>query len=147
MDLETNVKLMIYTKIAQDAKIPDSSSVATDMNLSEEKIREIFQTLAAKRLLVLEPENPSKIRMAPPFSGIETPFRVDISDKSYYANCVWDAFGIAAALHQDAIIFSSDGFTGESLILEVKDNKPTQSSYLAHFAVPAVQWWDDIIYT
>ncbi|UCF28460.1 MAG: hypothetical protein JSW42_01890, partial [Chloroflexota bacterium] len=61
MDLDINVKLTIYTIIAQDAKIPDSNSVATDMNLPEEKIREIYQTLAAKRLLVLEPENPSKI--------------------------------------------------------------------------------------
>ena len=85
--------------------------------------------------------------MAPPFSGIETSFRVEAGNKSYYANCVWDAFGIAAALQENAIIHSTDGFTREPLTLEVKDHQPIASNYLAHFAVPAAQWWEDIIYT
>jgi hypothetical protein len=127
--------------------IPDSAPVATKLNVPEEEIREVFQELAAKRLLVLEPGYPSKIRMAPPFSGIETSFRVEAGNKSYYANCVWDAFGIAAALQENAIIHSTDGFTREPLTLEVKDHQPIASNYLAHFAVPAAQWWEDIIYT
>lgn len=147
MDFESEVKLTIYKMIAEDAVIPDSASVATKLNVAEGKIREVFQELAAKRLLVLEPGKPTKIRMAPPFSGIDTSFRVEVGEKSYYANCVWDAFGIAAALKQDATIFSSDGFTQEPLILGVKDSKPRDSSYLAHFAVPAAHWWDDIIHT
>lgn len=147
MDFETEVKLTIYKMIAQDAVVPDSASIAAKMNVPEVKIGEEFQSLAMKRLLVLEPGNPSKIRMAPPFSGIVTPFRVEISDKSYFANCVWDAFGIAAALQQDGTIYSSDGFTQEPLILEIKDNQPTKSDYLAHFAVPAAHWWEDIIHT
>jgi hypothetical protein len=85
--------------------------------------------------------------MAPPFSGIETPFRVEVDGKSYFANCVWDAFGVAAALQRDGIIYTSDGFTNDPLILEIKDNKPTKLDYIAHFAVPAAHWWDDIIYT
>jgi hypothetical protein len=104
MDFETEVKLTIYKMIAQDAVVPDSASIAAKMNVPEVKIGEEFQSLAMKRLLVLEPGNPSKIRMAPPFSGIVTPFRVEINDKSYFANCVWDAFGIAAALQQDGTI-------------------------------------------
>jgi hypothetical protein len=147
MDFETKVKLTIYKMIAQDAAIPNSASVATNLNAPEDEIRAVFQELAAKRLLVLEPGKPTKIRMAPPFSGIETSFRVEVNKKSYYANCVWDAFGIAAALQQDGIIYSLDGFTREPLLLEVKDNQPINSSYLAHFAVPAAHWWDDIIHT
>ena len=141
------MKLTVYKMIAQDAVVPDSASVAAKMNVPEVKIGEVFQSLAMKRLLVLEPGNPSQIRMAPPFSNIETPFRVQIGDKSYFANCIWDAFGIAAALQQDGTIYTSDGFTQESLILEIKDSQPTKSSYLAHFAVPAAHWWNDIIHT
>ena len=147
MDLEIEVKLAIYQMIAQNAIIPDTKAVAAKLNVPEEKVREIYQELAAKRLLVLEPGDATRIRMAPPFSGITTPFRVKIADMSYYANCVWDAFGIAAALNQDGIIYASDGFTNEPLVLEVKDNQPTNSNYLAHFAIPAAQWWDDIIHT
>lgn len=147
MDFETEVKLSIYEMIAQKASIPDPASIAQKLNVDEIKIRDVFNALATKRLLVLEPGDPSKIRMAPPFSGIETPFRVEIGGKSYFANCVWDAFGIAAALKQDGTIFSSDGHTQEPLILEIRDNQPTKSNYLAHFVVPAAKWWHKIIYT
>ncbi|MGW8143621.1 MAG: organomercurial lyase [Anaerolineales bacterium] len=147
MDFETEIKLTIYEMIANEAVIPDTITVANKIKAPEKKVEEVFQKLAAKRLLVLEPGNPAKIRMAPPFSGIETPFLIEINQKSYYANCVWDAFGISAALHQDGIIYSSDGYTKEPLILEIEDDRPIQSNYLAHFAVPAAHWWDDIIHT
>ena len=85
--------------------------------------------------------------MAPPFSGIETSFLVQVGDRSYYANCVWDAFGIPAALQKDGIIHAADGFTGEPLLLEIKEGRPSTLEYVAHFAVPAAQWWVDIVHT
>jgi hypothetical protein len=147
MDFETEVKQTLYQMIAQTGNIPDAAILTSELDVPQEDILGAFENLAAKRLLVLEPGNPSKIRMAPPFSGIKTPFRVEMDDISFYANCVWDAFGIAAALHQDGIINASDGYTNEPLILEIKDAKPSKSSYFAHFAVPAAHWWDDIIHT
>jgi len=72
---------------------------------------------------------------------------VDVRGKRYYANCVWDAYGIPAALHADAVIPASDRFSGEPLTLEVRDGQPITQPYVAHFAVPAARWWEDIIYT
>ena len=85
--------------------------------------------------------------MAPPFSGIPTAFPVEANGKQYFANCVWDAYGIAAALHCDAVSRASDGHTGEPLTLEVKNGQPVLTPYLAHFAVPAAHWWDNLIFT
>ena len=85
--------------------------------------------------------------MAPPFSGVATAFPVEANGKRYYANCVWDAYGIAAALPADAIIPASDGHTSEPLTLEVKNGQPVLHHYVAHFAVPTAQWWDDIVFT
>ena len=147
MDLDTQVKLRIYAIVARDARMPDSTEIARELGIPQVEIEAAFERLYTKRILVLEPGDPSRIRMAPPFSGIETGFRVEASGKSYAANCVWDALGVAAALKQDAIIHASDGFTGEPLRMEVKDGKPTGSRFVAHFAVPAAHWWDNIIYT
>jgi hypothetical protein len=147
MDFETEVKLTLYKMVAQNGKIPDAANLASELDVPQEDILKAFQHLVEKRLLVLEPGDPTNIRMAPPFSGIKTPFRVEVDEKSYYANCVWDAFGVAAALQQDGTIYASDGFTNEPLIIEVKDAKPNKSNYVAHFAVPAAQWWADIIHT
>jgi hypothetical protein len=146
-ELDTTVKLALYRMIAQTGIVPNSVEVAQATRLSEEEVRVAFATLHAKRLLVPEPGDPSRIRMAPPFSGVATSFPVEAQGKRYYANCVWDAFGIAAALHSDAIIPASDGFSGEPLTLEVKNGQPTRQAYVAHFAVPAAHWWNDIIYT
>src|SRR5260370_37908328 len=112
-----------------------------------EEVEPALERLEKKRLLVPDPGDPSRIRMAPPFSGVETPFRVKVQDKIYYANCVWDALGIAAALKADAIIEASDGQSGEPMMLEVRNGQPVPQSCVIHFAVPAAHWWDDIIYT
>jgi hypothetical protein len=146
-ELEIRVKLAIYSIVADTGQVPNSSEVARKIDLDESKVLGAFVRLHAKRLLVPEPDDPRRIRMAPPFSGVPTAFPVEALGKRYYANCVWDAFGIAAALHADAISHASDGYTGEALTLEVKNNQPVSKPYVAHFAVPPAHWWDDIVFT
>ena|ERR1700704_51030 len=146
-EIDTKVKLTIYRITADTGTVPTSDEVAKTTGLTEAVVRASFARLHAKRLLVPEPGDPSRIRMAPPFSGVPTAFSVEANGKRYYANCVWDAYGIAATLHTDAIIPASDGHTGESLTLEVKNGRPVPQPYVAHFAVPAAHWWDDIVFT
>jgi len=147
MDFDTTVKLSIYQSIAETTQTPTSAGVAATLGSSIPEVEAAFQQLAQKRLLVLEPGDPSRIRMAPPFSGIETQHKVKIAGKSYFANCAWDAFGIAAALHQDAGIISTCDDCGQSLSYEIKDGQPLSQEAAVHFAVPAAQWWQDIIHT
>ena len=146
-DFDTAVKLAIYQITADTGSIPNAGEVARATDSSESEIVTAFQRLHAKRLLVPEPGDPTRIRMAPPFSGIPTLFPVDARGRRYYANCVWDAYGIAAALRADAVVPAQDGYSGEPLTLEVRDNRPVPQPYVGHFAVPAAQWWDDIVFT
>ena len=146
-DLETKVKLAIYAITAETGRVPNSSEVADRIDVEEQVVVEAFKSLHGKRLLFPELGDPTRIRMAPPFSGIPTKFPVEANGKQYYANCVWDAFGIAAALHCDAISHASDGHTREPLTLEIKNGAPVSKPYIAHFAVPAAHWWDDLVFT
>ena len=147
MEFETAVKLRLYQTIAETTRVPDAAELAAALGSSVALVEEAFQSLSGKRLLVLEPGTSSRVRMAPPFSAVETPFLVRVGEKAYYANCAWDALGIPAALHRDAGVFASDAHTGEPLDLEVRGGKPVPRPCAIHFAVPAAQWWDDIIYT
>ena len=147
LDLDTKVKLAIYEITADTGRVPNSSQVADKIDIDEPEVLGAFARLHAKRLLLPEPGDPTRIRMAPPFSGVSTSFPVEANGKQYYANCVWDAYGIAAALHCDAVSRASDGHTGEPLTLEVKNGQPILKSYVAHFAVPAAHWWDNLIFT
>jgi Alkylmercury lyase len=147
VDFDTAVKSHIYEIIAKTTKAPTSTEIARLLGASVDEIEAAFARLHKKRLLVPEPGNLSQIRMAPPFAGIATPFLVKVREKSYYANCVWDALGIPAALHDDAVVEALDGYSGEPIKLEVKNGKPVPQECAIHFAVPAARWWDDIVYT
>ena len=147
MDLDTTVKLNIYSTIAETAQAPTAGQVASALNIPLVEVLAAFERLHKKRLLVPEPGDPNRIRMAPPFSGIETSFLVRARGKAYYANCAWDALGVSAALHDDALIEASDGHNGEPIILKIRDGKPVPEPCVIHFAVPAARWWADIVYT
>ena len=105
-----------------------------------------FGRLSLRRLLALAPES-GEILMAPTFSAVPTPFLVKARDRSYFANCVWDAYGIAAAMGTDAVIDSSCACCGEPMQLRVANGSPVPERAVAHFAVPAARWWDDIFFT
>ena len=147
MDFDTTVKLEIYKTIAATTRPPVPATVAAALQCSVQEIEAAYQRLYQKRLLVLAPGSAARILMAPPFAGIETPHVTTVQGKDYFANCAWDAFGIAAALQSDADIVSACGDCGEPLAFHIRNGKPVPQAGVVHFAVPAAQWWDDIIYT
>ena len=147
MDLDDTVKLEIYGTLARTGAAPTAPEVATTLALPLEEVMAAFARLHERRLLVPEPGDPARIRMAPPFSGIETPFRVRSGGTVYYANCVWDALGIPAALRRDALVDARDGHSGGRMTLEIWNGVPVETPCVIHFAVPAARWWTDIVYT
>jgi len=147
VDIETAVKMCVYQTIAETTRAPSASEVARALGVSDSEVVDAFQSLHKVRLLVPEPADVMRIRMAPPFSGVETPFAVQIGLKRYYANCAWDALGIPAALHEDAIVETTDAQTGEPMRIEVRHQRPIPQECAVHFAVPAAKWWEDIVYT
>lgn len=147
MDFATAVKLKVYQTIAETGGVPSAADVAGMLGALVAEVEEVYAELAGKRLLVLESGDPGRIRMAPPFSGVKTPFLVRVGKTSYYANCVWDALGVVAALHEDGVVEAADGHTAEPMRLEVSGGRPVPQKCAIHFAVPAARWWDDIIHT
>src|SRR5262245_17234458 len=123
MDFDISVKLCIYETISNTTRVPTVLDVARALNCSPGEVEEAFERLFKKRLLFLQPGT-LDIRMAPPFSGIETTYRVLIEKKTYFANCAWDSLGIAAALHKDADISAVCGQSGEEMRFQVRNGKP-----------------------
>ena len=146
MDFDTQVKLAIYRFFVEMGERPSPEAIAERMGVETAVILDTYQQLAAKRMLVLEPDGVS-IRMAPPFSGVETQHLVKLADKEYYANCAWDALGIVAAMQSPGTVHSRCEQTGERLRLEIGSDGPAPSSWLFHCLVPAAKWWDDIVFT
>ena len=147
MDFDTKVKLSVYNGIAESGIVPDAPQVAASMAVSVDEVLAAFQRLFKSRLLVLEPNDPARIRMAPPFSGVPTQHRVRVDGVDYLANCAWDALGIPAALHRPGQVVSRCEQSREVLHLDVGKDGPAPSPWLFHCLVPAARWWADIVFT
>ena len=85
--------------------------------------------------------------MANPFSAVPTPFRVHADGRWWFANCAWDAFGICAALGVDGRVETTCADCGEPIAVAVRDRRPDDEGLVFHSLVPAVRWWDDIVFT
>ena len=106
----------------------------------------MLRELGAAKVLILAP-NDGDIWAANPFCAVPSGFQVEAAGKSYSGICIWDALGIAAALGVDAVVRAPCGDCGEPMTIEVRDGKLLPSEGIAHFAIPAHHWWDNIGFT
>jgi hypothetical protein len=146
MDIDTSVRQTVYQHFASTARAPLLAHLTTQLGCSEDDVRAAYARLRANRVLLLEPDGQT-IRMAPPFSGVPTPHTVTVGRLTYFANCAWDALGIPAALHQEAVVQSSCGQSNAPLHLKVGLGGPAPSRWLFHCQVPAARWWTDLVFT
>jgi Alkylmercury lyase len=146
MDLDAKVKQAVYRRFASTGHAPSVGELARDLSCSPDDVRTAFARLRANRVLLLGADGES-IRMAPPFSGVPTAHRVEAAGPAYMANCAWDALGIPAALHREAVVHSQCGQSGAPLRLRVGLDGPEASDWVFHCQVPAARWWADLVFT
>ena len=145
-ELERLARLYVYGRFLEEARPPTVEETAQALQATGAAVTLAFERLARKRVLVLE-EGGREIRMAMPFSAVETPFEVRAIERRWYANCAWDALGIPAMLNCDARIVTRCADCGTSLTLAVMDGEVVGGGEVVHFGVPAARWWDDIVFT
>ena len=126
-------------------RAPRADEVADVEHITPAEVEEGWRLLHGAHALVLHASG--HIRMANPFSAVPTAYRVRASGRWWFANCAWDALGICAAFHVDGEIESSCPDCGEAIRVEVREQQPSDPSLLFHCLVPAVAWWDDIVFT
>ena len=146
MPTDPEVRQYVYRSTVEVGRPPTSEQVASALGLTAADVLEAFRRLNRERLLALAPET-GEIVMAPPFSASPTPFLVTVGERSYFANCAWDSFGVAATIGKDATVEASCACCSEPITLEIRSGEPVPEPAVAHFAVPAANWWDDLTFT
>lgn len=136
----------IYAFFADQARPPAVQDTARELQITAEQARALYEELDARHAILLMPGTHA-IRMANPFSGVPTGFRVRVGAKQYYANCAWDSFGIPAALHRDGVVEAFCAQTGEPLRVEIGNGTVRGESAVMYFRVPFAQWYDDLVFT
>lgn len=143
--LDKVVRSHVYDYVMRAGLLPTIAETSAALARSSDEIRVSFQRLADGHIVVLQ-KGSGEILMANPFSAVPTPFLVKVGERSYYGNCIWDAMGIPAMLKQDASIEASCGCCSTAMNLKITNGSLEGTRGIAHFAIPAAHWWDDIVF-
>ncbi|MBP7776380.1 MAG: hypothetical protein KA371_04580 [Acidobacteria bacterium] len=126
---------------------PTRIGVMQSLELAYADVASSYAGLAAGHVIVLD-SGTGEVWMAMPFSAVPTAFRVTVDGHAVWANCVWDAYGVAAALNADVSFVSPCPASGVPVSAGVRLDVPfADAGAVAYVGVPAVRWWDDIGYT
>jgi hypothetical protein len=140
------VRAFVYNHFADTTHPPSAEDTARHVNIEIEEARTLYKELHNHHAFFLEPDT-LNIRMANPFSGVPTDFKVHVNGKTYFANCAWDMLGVPATLQSDAIIDAVCTESSDPVQLEIRDGKVINSELLVHFPLPFSRWYDDLIFT
>lgn len=145
LPLEDRLRAFIYRHFLTKGGPPTLAEMAAQLSHPLRDIRAALQRLAQTHAFVTQ-EN-GELWRAAPFSAIPTPFPVEVGKDSWYGNCIWDALGIPAMLHKDGRVLASCGCCNYAMPLTIKNGSLQQKEGTIHIAVPARQWYDDIVFT
>ena len=146
--VDRDVRLTIAECIRDRGAVPSLAEVASRVALAESDTAESFARLAAARVMILRPAT-TEILSFNPFSVGPTEFQVRAGGRDWSALCSWDAFGVAAALQTDGVVL---GHCADvcGVPLEVRlagDAIGALDGVVMQFALPAREWWKDIVFT
>jgi hypothetical protein len=139
------VRNAVYAAILERTVPPSADETAAVLGVSPDDVRAAYERLNVRHALFLTPGS-HDVRMAHPFSGVPTAFRVEADGRTYWANCAWDALGIPAALHADARIEAPLG-DAESMRFAIEAGQVKGWQGVVHFPLPFRRWYDDLIET
>lgn len=144
--LDREVRLCVYRRLLEDGRPPGVQQVADDLGMPPAEAERSFRRLEEGHVLVFAPGT-LDVWMANPLSAVPTDFSVETQRGTYWANCVWDGFGLVAMLGGDGVVSTHCPCCAEPMELGVESWRLLPAEGVAHFAVPARRWWEDIGYT
>lgn len=152
------VRHFVYRRFADTTHPPSVDETARHFNIDIAEASRLYKELHNRHAFFLEPDT-LKIRMANPFSGVPTSFKVHANGKAYDANCAWDMLGIPVALDSDAVVEAVCTESNDLVQVEIRGGKVARAAILGgdgknvvsdlkiHFPLPFARWYDDLVFT
>jgi hypothetical protein len=140
------LRQVVYREFVEEGRPPTAAEAARRLGIGVEEVLAGWGRLHDLHVLVLDRDRVG-IRMAHPFSASQMHFVVASAEQKWWGGCAWDSFGIMAALDQRVLVATTCVGCGRPLALVADPQGPPPEPYVAHFAVPAARWWDDVVRT
>ena len=136
----------LYRRIRESGLVPGRVELGEELGAAAGEVDRALAFLADSHVLALD--ETGEVRMAHPFSAVETPFRVHTSRTSYWANCAWDALAIPLLLEVEGRTRTTCPHSGAPIDLAVTNGRAQPvGGAVVRFPVPARCFWDDIGFT
>src|SRR5258708_26390082 len=142
--LERAVRLFVYDHFVKTTRAPERAAIAEAVKADTEAVDSALRRLAELHALVLAPAT-THVWMAHPFSAVPTAYPVVIGERTYWANCAWDAAGVLA-LVGDGECRTRCADCGEAIAMVVRDGR-VRGDGVVHYAVPPRRFWENVAYT
>ena len=145
-DQDWHIRLALYRSFVQNERPPRAAELATALDLDPEMVRRAYHRLHEGHAIFLD-TGTDDVRMANPLSAAPTPYRVQINERSLFANCAWDSLGIPAMLASDARIQAAID-EGEPVRYAIEGGRLRADDRLVvHFPIPFRDWYNDLVHT
>ncbi|HEV7764837.1 MAG TPA: organomercurial lyase [Thermoanaerobaculia bacterium] len=143
---DEGVRGAITRAIAARGFAPSNDDLAAALGMSLLQFEESLERLQATKSLLLHP-NSHKVWVAHPFALSPGSCWVKTQTRGYWANCLYCALGIAAALERDAVIHTRLGGESEAVEFEIRNGEVVRGAeHVFHLSTPVARWWDNVIY-
>jgi len=123
---------------------PTTTDLALRFHVAPSEIDDQLRALAEMHGAVLHPHRPAPW-VVHPFSLTPTINWIEGRSRSWWAPCIWCAFGVATLVGGEVRIHSRYGAECDAIIVPVRDGEPLGfESVVVHFAVRPARAWDNV---
>ena len=130
--LDQQVRHFVYTYFVEQTRPPTTGETAGHLNIDPDDAAAAYRRLDRKHAFFLEPGT-LDIRMANPLSAVPTDYRVFVDERPQWANCAWDAFGVAAMLHADVRVDALYAESREPVTFRIENEQIHDLAGIIHY--------------
>lgn len=142
---DEDIRGALTQAIARLGYAPSAESLAEELGRDVGDVTSALEHLHAAHALLLHPGT-TRPWVVHPFALSPGSCWVQTNDRGYWANCLYCACGIAAALQCDARIHTRYGGEAQPVTYQVCNGELQDTGDLFHLSIPAARWWDNVIF-
>jgi hypothetical protein len=134
----------IVRSLIDSGVCPTNLELASRLQLDEKQLERLLRSLSDIHGLVLHPHE-CRPWIIHPFSLTPTSHWIEGLKSSWWAPCLWCAFGVAALVGGEVKVHTRFGAEGEPVMIPVRDGHFVGFDYvLVHFAIPPSRAWENV---
>jgi Alkylmercury lyase len=142
---DEQVRGALTRSIAELGYAPPNASLAAMLSCSEQAVDRALLALHDAHALLLHPGTTTPW-VVHPFALSPGSCWVEVGERGWWANCLYCALGIAAAVGSDAQIVTRIGGERETVVVQVRRGVVEERDLLFHLSTPPRLWWDNVIH-